>query len=84
MRAHATQLHTLVMVVCGLWYSMPMQGQSGSEYPRTPCPYPASYDAEIADPDVHRVLLANLQNSPSAGAAYDPQHQPHSVALLPN
>jgi hypothetical protein len=47
-------------------------------------PYPASYDAEIADPDVHRVLLANLQNSPSAGAAYDPQHQPHSVALLPN
>jgi hypothetical protein len=41
---------------------MPVQGQSGSEYPRTPWgayPYPASYDAKIADPDVHRVLFEN-------------------------
>jgi putative FmdB family regulatory protein len=39
---------------------MPVQGQPGSEYPRTPWrgyPYPASYDAKIADPDVHRVLF---------------------------
>ena len=37
-------------------------GQSQSEYPRTPWggyPYAASYDAEIADPDVHRVLFEN-------------------------
>ncbi len=34
-------------------------GQAPSEYPRTPWggyPYAASYDAEVADPDVHRVL----------------------------
>jgi hypothetical protein len=51
-----------VLVACGLWCCMPVQGQSGSEYPRTPWgayPYPASYDAEIADPDVHRVLFEN-------------------------
>ena len=51
-----------LLVVCGLWCCMPVQGQSGSEYPRTPWggyPYPASYDAEIADPDVHRVLFEN-------------------------
>jgi hypothetical protein len=51
-----------VLVVCGLWCCMPVQSQSGSEYPRTPWggyPYPASYDAEIADPDVHRVLFEN-------------------------
>ncbi len=38
------------------------RGQSGSEYPRTPWggyPSPASYDAEIADPNVHRVLFEN-------------------------
>lgn len=41
---------------------MPLQGQSAAEYPRTPWggySYPASYDAEIADPDVHRVLFEN-------------------------
>lgn len=51
-----------VLVVCGLWCCLPVQGQSVPEYPRTPWggyPYPASYDAEIADPDVHRVLFEN-------------------------
>ena len=41
---------------------IPVWGQSRSEYPRTPWggyPYPVSYDAEIADPDVHRVLFEN-------------------------
>ena len=41
---------------------IPAHGQSPSEYPRTPWggyPYPASSDAEIADPDVHRVLFEN-------------------------
>src|ERR1700730_3319198 len=50
------------LVVCGLWCCLPVPGQSGSEYARTPWggyPYPASYDAEIADPDVHRVLFEN-------------------------
>ena len=35
-------------------------GQGRSEYPRTPWggyPYARSYDAEVADPDVHRVLF---------------------------
>src|SRR5579872_3605915 len=37
-------------------------GQSAGEYPRKPWggyPYAASYDAEVADPDVHRVLFEN-------------------------
>ena len=39
-----------------------LQGQSDGEYARTPWggyPYAASYDAEMADPDVHRVLFEN-------------------------
>jgi mannose-6-phosphate isomerase-like protein (cupin superfamily) len=51
-----------VLVICGLWQSVPVHGQSGPEYPRTPWggySYSASYDAEIADPDVHRVLFEN-------------------------
>jgi len=51
-----------LLVVCGLWCGVPVQGQTAGEYPRSPWggyPYPASYDAEIADPDVHRVLFEN-------------------------
>ena len=50
------------MVVCTAWCCIPGQSQSSSDFPRTPWggyPYPASYDAEIADPDVHRVLFEN-------------------------
>jgi hypothetical protein len=49
-----------MLAICGLWFAVLVVGQSGSEYPRMPWggyPYPASYDAEIADPDVHRVLF---------------------------
>ena len=63
MKAHGTLwCRYAVLVVCGLWCCIAVQGQSGSEYPQTPWggyPYPASYDAEIADPDVHRVLFEN-------------------------
>ncbi len=63
MKSHATQLRRYsFLLACGWWCCMPVHGQSGSEYPRTPWggyPYPASYDAEIADPDVHRVLFEN-------------------------
>ncbi len=63
MKAYRTLLHKYsVLVVCGLWWCMPVQGQRGAEYPRTAWggyPYPASYDAEVADPDVHRVLFEN-------------------------
>ena len=63
MITHGTLLRRYsVLAVCGLWWCMSAQGQSGSEYPRTPWggyPYPPSYDAEIADPDVHRVLFEN-------------------------
>jgi mannose-6-phosphate isomerase-like protein (cupin superfamily) len=48
-----------LLVVCGLCCTIPAHTQSRSEYPRTPWggyPYAASYDAEIAAPDVHRVL----------------------------
>jgi mannose-6-phosphate isomerase-like protein (cupin superfamily) len=48
-----------MLAICGLWFiAIPAHGQ----YPRMPWggyPYPASYDAEIADPDVHRVLFEN-------------------------
>jgi hypothetical protein len=50
------------LMVWGLWCCLPVHSQAGSEFPRTPWggyPYPASYDAEIADPDVHRVLFEN-------------------------
>lgn len=52
-------LFLIGLAVCWCTYG---RGQSGSEYPRTPWggyPSPASYDAEIADPDVHRVLFEN-------------------------
>ena len=46
MKAHGTlSCRYAVLVVCGLWCCIPVQGQSGSEYPRTPWggyPYPAS------------------------------------------
>ncbi len=51
-----------VLVVCGLCFCILARGQSPSDYPRTPWggyPSPASYDAEIAAPDVHRVLFEN-------------------------
>jgi mannose-6-phosphate isomerase-like protein (cupin superfamily) len=51
-----------VIAVCGVSFCIPGQSQSNSEFPRTPWggyPYPATYDAEIADPDVHRVLFEN-------------------------
>ena len=53
---------TIALAVFGLWCSLALGGQAGSEYPRIPWggyPFPASYDAEIADPDVHRVLFEN-------------------------
>jgi hypothetical protein len=53
---------TLLLVIYGLCACILAHAQSGAEYPRTPWggyPYPASYDAEIADPDVHRVLFEN-------------------------
>src|SRR5579863_5372903 len=49
-----------LLVMCAL--VVLAYGQSRSEYPRTPWggyPYPKSYDAEVADPDVHRVLFEN-------------------------
>src|ERR1700685_4672089 len=51
-----------LFVSCGLFCLIPAHSQSPLEFPRTPWggyPYPASYDAEIADPDVHRVLFEN-------------------------
>ncbi|MGO8813552.1 MAG: hypothetical protein ACLQVG_02655 [Terriglobia bacterium] len=52
----------LVLLVCLLCCCRQARAQSPTEYPRTPWggyPYPASYDAEVADPDVHRVLFEN-------------------------
>ncbi len=52
----------LLLMVSGLLCCISLQAQSAPDYPRTPWggyPYPASYDAEIADPDVHRVLYEN-------------------------
>jgi len=52
----------LVLMFCGLLWCLPLQSQSAAEYPRTPWggySYPASYDAEVADSDVHRVLFEN-------------------------
>ena len=49
-----------ILLVCGFFSGRPAHCQSN--YPRTPWggySYPASYDAEIADPDVHRVLFEN-------------------------
>src|SRR3954471_763815 len=54
--------HAVLLVIGGLWFLLPAYGQSGPPYPRVPWggyPYPASYDAEVADPDVHRVLFEN-------------------------
>lgn len=51
-----------VWAVCGMWCCIPLLSQSGTKYPRTPWggyPYSAAYDAEVADPDVHRVLFEN-------------------------
>jgi hypothetical protein len=62
MRAQRTLVCRCSVLVCGLWCCLPVQGQSVSEYPRTPWggyAYATSYDAEIADPDVHRVLFEN-------------------------
>jgi hypothetical protein len=63
MKTHRALLRKYsTLVFLGLWCCLPVQGQSGSEYPRTPWggyPYPASYDVEMADPDVHRVLFEN-------------------------
>src|SRR5262245_9454760 len=53
---------TLLCLSYGICCCLPLQAQSATEYPRTPWggyPYPASYDAEIADSDVHRVLFEN-------------------------
>ena len=61
MKSRRTVLVT-VFAFAGLWWSTRTLAQSASEFPRTPWggyPYPASYDAEIADPDVHRVLFEN-------------------------
>jgi hypothetical protein len=47
------------LAICSLWL---IAGVYGQEFPRTPWggyAFPASYDAEIADPDVHRVLFEN-------------------------
>ena len=55
-------LNTLFLLLLGLCCTVPLAAQSSAGYPRTPWggyPYPASYDAEIADPDVHRVLFEN-------------------------
>ena len=46
-------------VICFCLFAVAIYSQSRSEYPRTPWggySFPASYDAEIADPNVHRVL----------------------------
>ena len=48
------------LLVLGLCACASLHAQS--DYPRTPWggySYPASYDAEVADPDVHRVLFEN-------------------------
>src|ERR1700722_10454849 len=61
MKSHRVPWH-VATVVCGVCCCIPGHGQSSSDFPRTPWggyPYPASYDAEIADPDVHRVLFEN-------------------------
>ena len=71
MRMNSTQQHSwagrsnirvrCLLAICGLWCVFPLFGQA-PEYPRKPWggyPYPARYDAEIADPDVHRVLFEN-------------------------
>ena len=53
---------SLSLMFCALWCCLPLQAQSAAEYPRTPWggySYPASHDAEVADPDVHRVLFEN-------------------------
>ena len=49
-------------LISGLACLILLHAQSRSDYPRTPWggyPYAAAYDAEIADPDVHRVLFEN-------------------------
>jgi mannose-6-phosphate isomerase-like protein (cupin superfamily) len=54
--------YSRLLVICGFCCIIPVWSQSRAEFPRTPWggyPYPASYDAEIADPDVHRVLFEN-------------------------
>jgi hypothetical protein len=56
------KFYSTTLLICGLSCLIPAHSQPPSQYPRTPWggyPYPASYDAEIADPDVHRVLFEN-------------------------
>jgi len=56
------KFYSTTLVICGIACLTPAQSQPPSQYPRTPWggyPYPAAYDAEIADPDVHRVLFEN-------------------------
>jgi hypothetical protein len=46
--------------ILGLCFAATGFSQATAEFPRMPWggyPYPAKYDAEIADPDVHRVLF---------------------------
>jgi hypothetical protein len=62
MKTHTLLRKYSVLMFCGLCCCLPVRGQSVPEYPRTPWggySYAASYDAEIADPDVHRVLFEN-------------------------
>src|SRR5262249_19117085 len=52
----------LVTLIGGICLAAAIYAQS--EYPRVPWggyPFPASYDAENADPDVHRVLFENAK-----------------------
>ena len=49
----------MVAAACTFFCAQAIQSPSRQEYPRTPWggyPYAASYDAEVAAPDVHRVL----------------------------
>ena len=49
----------LLAMLSASWGAIPLQSEPRPEYPRTPWggyPFAASYDAEIAAPNVHRVL----------------------------
>ena len=50
---------SLAAMMCAFSCPLAIYSQSPAEHPRTPWggyPYAATYDAEVADPDVHRVL----------------------------
>jgi len=52
---------------CAFLCAQAIQSQSRQGYPRTPWggyPYAASYDSEVADPDVHCVLYDDAQILP--------------------